>query len=53
MSPRSSASTWSRRKPSLSSTRNDGAFQDRTVDQIRYRPVAKAAANTAPAASVA
>jgi hypothetical protein len=40
-------------EPSLSSTRNDGAFQARTVDQSRLRPVAVAASRTARAASVA
>lgn len=38
-SPRSSVVTWSRWKPSLSRTRNDGAFQGRTDDHSRFRPV--------------
>ena len=54
ISPRSSGvETWSRSKPSLSSTRNNRAFQARTVEPRRVRPVAIAASSTARAASVA
>ncbi len=49
----SSGATWSRSKPSFSSTRNDGVFHTPTVDHNRFRPVAIAASSTARAASVA
>ena len=52
-SPRSSVTLRSRRKPILSRTRKDGAFQLPTVAHSRHLPVAKAAAATASAASVA
>jgi len=52
-SPPASVVLWSRRNPSFSSTWNDGRFHDRTVDQMRRRPVAKAASSSARDASVA
>ncbi len=52
-SPSPSVVVWSRWKPSLARTRNDGTFHDRTVDHRRVRPVAKAASTRAVHASVA